>query len=157
MPGLKDPKTITAYAGLIASVTAMVVSIAALNKKPEEQKAQNMYKVLVEAIERLSDESEQNRLDLVRLRKYVDEYHKATDANGAMSVEPPPMAPPAPIVEVRPPRNTSKGSVNAVPLSGGGSTVAAIPASSGAIPTAMPAPAPASKKPVELNREWESQ
>lgn len=120
-----------------------------LNKKPEEQKAQNMYKVLVEAIERLSDESEQNRLDLVRLRKYVDEYHKATDANGAMSVEPPPMAPPAPIVEVKPSRNTSKSLVNTVPLLGG--------ASSGAIPTAMPAPAPASKKPVELNREWESQ
>ncbi len=157
MPGLKDPKTITAYAGLIASVTAMIVSIAALNKKPEEQKAQSMYKVLVEAIERLSDESEQNRLDLVRLRKYVDEYHKATDANGAMSVEPPPMAPPAPIVEVKPPRSTPKSSVNAVPLSGGSSPTASSAASPTANSTAMPAPAPASKKPVELNREWESQ
>jgi hypothetical protein len=157
MPGLKDPKTITAYAGLIASVTAMVVSIAALNKKPEEQKAQSMYKVLVEAIERLSDESEQNRLDLVRLRKYIDEYHKATDANGDSSAGPPPIAPPAPVVEVKPPRSTSKSPIKQFPLSGGGGVATSSSASIVADSTAMPAPAPLSKKPVELNREWETQ
>lgn len=89
---------------------------------------------------------------MVRLRKYVDEYHKATDANGAMSVEPPPMAPPAPIVEVKPPRNTSKSSVTASSLKGGGS----VAVDSTAAATAFPAPAPPTKKPVELNREWES-
>ena len=109
MSWYSEPKTITAYAAFLGSIAAIIVSITALYEKPDDSAAHNVYKTLVLAIERLSDESEQNRADLVRLRKYVEVYNKsvvdAIDKDMSIPVDsivPPIIAPPSPVVEIVP-------------------------------------------------------
>ena len=153
MQWYKDPKTVSAYAGLIASVTAMIVSIAALRKKPDDTNVNNningMYKVLVEAVERLSDESEQNRADIYRIRKYLDDYVKdQNSSNPAPELSAPPhINPPSTIVQIEPLIPTGKG---------GGY----INKDAGSVPIVIASANTnyeiKSRPPIKLDREWKA-
>ena len=146
MPGWKDPKTISAYAGLVASIAALVVSISALRKKPDNTDSNSMYKVLVEAVERLSDESEQNRADIFRIRKYMDEYIKAQNSIGIISAPPPSIEPPRPIIQVEPTK--SIGSIDA------GLAPIAMASSSADYQSHNTKSKP--EPPIKLEREWKT-
>ena len=157
MQWYKDPKTVSSYAGLVASIAALIVSVSAFRKKPDDTDTKGMYKVLVEAVERLSDESEQNRADLVTLRKYLYYYVKTQNDNlyplPSISVSAPPhIDPPRQIVRVEPPKQINMDA--GIPIAMNSSSPLDYDVNvggSGVKKSAPPAP------PVKLDREWKKQ
>jgi len=151
MSGWKDPKVVAAYAGLVASTAALIVSISALRKKPDDTNINNnmngMYKVLVEAVERLSDESEQNRADIYRIRKYMDEYIKSQSIIGIVSEPPPSVEPSKPIIQVEPsrPKSADAGIIAIAPMTSSSSSY-----------DSMHLVSKKSEPPIKLEREWKT-
>ena len=157
MAWYNEPKTISAYAGLVASVAALMVSVSAIRKKPDDTTAHSMYKVLVEAVERLSDESEQNRADLIRLRKYIEEYNNSRDQNISISgivipsAIPPRIDPPVAPVQVYPPRIVAS---TAPVMASSGHSMGSASSVSSTVPYNVTIGNSKQRPPVDLKREW---
>lgn len=71
-PWYKNPKTIAAYAGLIAALCSGYVSIHNSRTKSTETKVDSVYAHLLSANLLLSQEVEKTQQQLYELRQYVD-------------------------------------------------------------------------------------